>query len=322
MPVFVSIEPANFCQLRCPECPVGQRASLSDTPDSPKEKRPRQLLSMDAFRTILTQIQSTAHTVQFYFQGEPLLNPALPDMIALAHRVGMYTIVSTNAQALTEDMAERLVASGLSRIIVSIDGFTPESYAAYRVGGHLPLALAGLRYLREAKRRHRSHICIELQVLRLSSNESEWAWIRRHYRTLGASCLTFKTAQLYGYEHGHPLMPSSPRYSRYRLGKDGLYHLHRPRRRSCYRLWSGCVITADGTVLPCCYDKSSSHPFGNCLATNKSPFGSCLTTDSSISPALSPTSLHSLYHSPAAHTFRTTILRHRHSVAMCQECYY
>ena len=296
MPVFVSIEPANFCQLRCPECPVGQRASLSDTPDSPKEKRPRQLLSMDAFRTILTQIQSTAHTVQFYFQGEPLLNPALPDMIALAHRAGMYTIVSTNAQALTEDMAERLVASGLSRIIVSIDGFTPESYSAYRVGGHLPLALAGLRYLREAKRRHRSHICIELQVLRLSSNESEWAWIRRHYRTLGASCLTFKTAQLYDYEHGHPLMPSSPRYSRYRLGKDGLYHLH----RSCYRLWSGCVITADGTVLPCCYDKSSSHPLGNCLITH----------------------LQTIWHSATANTFRETILLKRDVVAMCQECYY
>lgn len=300
MPTFVSIEPANFCQLRCPECPVGQRASQSDTPDSIQTKRPRQLLSPDAFRTILAQIQSTAHTVQFYFQGEPLLNPALPDMIALARRVGMYTIVSTNAQALTEDMAERLVASGLNRIIVSIDGFTPESYAAYRVGGHLPLALAGLRYLRAAKQRHRSHIRIELQVLRLSTNESEWAWIRRHYRTLGASCLTFKTAQLYDYEHGHPLMPSSPRYSRYRLGADGLYHLHRPRRRSCYRLWSGCVITANGTVLPCCYDKSSSHPFGNCLTTP----------------------LQTLWHSATADMFRATLLEKKDAFGMCRECYY
>lgn len=277
---------------------------------------------MDAFRTILTQIQSTAHTVQFYFQGEPLLNPALPNMIALAHRVGMYTIVSTNAQALTSDMAERLVASGLNRIIVSIDGFTPKSYAAYRVGGHLPLALAGLRYLSEAKRRHRSHIRIELQVLRLSTNESEWTWIRRHYRTLGATCLTFKTAQLYDYAHGHPLMPSSPRHSRYRLGKDGLYHLHRPRHRSCYRLWSGCVITATGTVLPCCYDKSSSHPFGNCLITNKSPLGSCPTTDGSPLSTSSPTPLHTIYHSHAADTFRTTILQKNSTPTICRECYY
>lgn len=322
MPVFVSIEPANFCQLRCPECPVGQRASLPDTPDSVQTKRPRQLLSPDAFRTILTQIQSTAHTVQFYFQGEPLLNPALPDMIALARRVGMYTIVSTNAQALTADMAERLVVSGLNRIIVSIDGFTPESYAAYRVGGHLPLALDGLRHLREAKQRHRSPIRIELQVLRLSTNESEWAWICRHYRTLGASCLTFKTAQLYDYEHGHPLMPSSPRYSRYRLGKDGLYHLHRPRRRSCYRLWSGCVITADGTVLPCCYDKSSSHPFGNCLSADNSITSTPSHRLPSYSRISSPTPLRTIYHSPAANTFRTTILQKNSTPAICRECYY
>jgi MoaA/NifB/PqqE/SkfB family radical SAM enzyme len=60
--------------------------------------------------------------MQFYFQGEPLLNTHLPEMISLAHQTGLYTIVSTNAQALTQEMAEALVKSGLNRIIVSIDG--------------------------------------------------------------------------------------------------------------------------------------------------------------------------------------------------------
>ena len=32
MPLFVSVEPAAICQLRCPECPVGQAktAALTD----------------------------------------------------------------------------------------------------------------------------------------------------------------------------------------------------------------------------------------------------------------------------------------------------
>ena len=258
------------------------------------------MLSLDAFRRILAQVQGSAHTMQFYFQGEPLLNPALPEMIALAHQAGLYTIVSTNAQALTQDMAERLVVAGLSRIIVSIDGFTPESYAAYRVGGHLPLALDGLHYLREAKDKHHSSIRIELQVLRLSTNETEWTWIRRHYRQLGATRLTFKTAQLYDYRHGNPLMPSAPRYSRYRLGADGLYHLHRPHHRSCYRLWSGCVITTNGTVLPCCYDKATAYPLGN----------------------IHTSSLRDTWHSLAANALRSAVLHRCDTIPMCRECYY
>jgi MoaA/NifB/PqqE/SkfB family radical SAM enzyme len=109
------------------------------------------LISMEIFDRVLEQVQTTAHTMQFYFQGEPLLNKQLPEMIARAHHAGLYTIVSTNAQALDKKMADALVKSGLSQIIVSIDGFSEESYTAYRVGGSLHKALEGLLFLRQAK---------------------------------------------------------------------------------------------------------------------------------------------------------------------------
>ena len=299
MPTFVSVEPANWCQLRCPECPVGQRASGKAREENAKS-RPRQLLSTEMFRTILGQIERTAHTIQFYFQGEPLLNAALPEMIAMAHQAGLYTIVSTNGQALNQATAERLVASGLRRVIVSIDGFSQESYSAYRIGGRLELAMAGLHYLQEAKQKYRSPIRIELQVLRLSSNEEQWEHIRQHYREWGATHLTFKTAQFYDYKEGNPLMPSEERYSRYRKEKDGLYHLHRREHRSCYRLWSGCVITAGGTVLPCCYDKGAEYAFGH----------------------IEEQSLESIWHGITAEAFRRRILHKADRPKMCGECYY
>lgn len=99
----------------------------------------------------------------------------------------------------------------------------------------------------------------------LRSNEQEWAWIRRHYRALGADRLVFKTAQFYDFEQGHPLMPSNPKYSRYQLGKDGLYHLRHPVKMPCRRLWMGCVVDALGDVYPCCYDKDRRYPLGNLL---------------------------------------------------------
>ena len=293
LPTFVSIEPANYCQLRCPACPVGQRAANN-------AHHRAQNMSWDTYLRILTQVQATAHTIQFYFQGEPLLNPLLPKMIARARVAGLFTVVSTNAQALTRSMAHELVKSGLHRVIVSIDGFSEESYAAYRVGGDLHRALEGLQFLREAKAEYGSSICIELQVLRLRSNEHEWEWVKRHYKSLGATCLVFKTAQLYDYQHGHPLMPTDERYSRYKKGEDGTYHLARPRRRSCYRLWSGCVVTTTGEVLPCCYDKAGEHAFGSLMEQN----------------------LEQVWHNKNADDFRRQVLQDNHAIPICRECYY
>ena len=191
-------------------------------------------------------------------------------MIREAHEAGLYTIVSTNAQAMTPELAEQLVASGLDRIIISMDGLTDESYNAYRIGGSLEKCKDALKWLRAAKNRtpytvHHTPI-IELQVLRLRSNEHEWTQFKREYKALGADRLVFKTAQLYDYANGHPLMPSDPKYSRYIQGKDGHFH-RRPLGKGCFRVWSGVVITTTGDVLPCCYDKAHAHAYGNIMET-------------------------------------------------------
>ena len=268
-------------------------------------------MPLSIFERVLEQVQATAHTMQFYFQGEPLLNKQLPEMIAAAHKAGLYTIVSTNAQSLSQDMANALVQSGLNRIIVSIDGFSEESYQAYRIGGSLQRALDALRYLANAKRLHKSHIRIELQTLRLKTNEHEWNWIKKNYKRLGATHLAFKTAQLYDFEHGHPLMPTDERHSRYRKTADGTYIHKKSSRLSplasspyrlitlqpCLRLWSGCVITTNGDVLPCCYDKDHKHTLGN----------------------ITSQTLPEIFHGPKAHALRRQILC-GHLPEMCKNC--
>ena len=289
LPTFVSIEPANFCQLHCPQCPVGNKTHIPNSKD---------LLSLAQFQHILEQVRDSVHTIQFFFQGEPLLNNDLPEMIKAASKAGIYTIVSTNALALTPLFAEKLMTSGLNRIIVSIDGMSEESYGAYRVGGNLHKALDGLMYLRQAKDQTASNTHIELQALRLRSNEHEWSAMKRQYKVIGADSLTLKTAQFYDFEHGNPLMPTDERYSRYTKGKDGIYRLKRKPSCSCHRLWTGCVITVTGEVLPCCYDKSAAFSFGNIFAH----------------------SLDEIYHGEKANRFRRTILQKRSRPAMCSNC--
>ncbi len=289
-PLFVSVEPANICQLRCPECPVGSKGERL------KVKGER-LMPRAVWERVLEQIKTCAHTIQFYFQGEPLLHKDLPQMIAEAHEAGLYTIVSTNAQAMTYEMAEALVGAGLNRIIVSMDGLTEASYSAYRVGGKLDQCKAALRWLRQSKIKHQtSNIIIELQCLRLRTNEHEWTEFKKQYKALGADRLVFKTAQLYDYENGHPLMPTNPRYSRYMKGKDGHYH-RKPLGKGCLRVWTGCVITTTGEVLPCCYDKAHTHAFGNIM---EQP-------------------LQALFCNDKANAFRRAAMNQQPQI--CQECY-
>ncbi len=259
-------------------------------------------MSLQTFEHILNQVAPSVHTIQFYFQGEPLLNPDLTKMIAMAHQRNIYTIVSTNAQALTPLLAQRLTEAGLNRIIVSIDGFSQASYEQYRVGGDLHKALDGLQYLHDAQRGHQPWI--ELQVLRLRSNENEWDFVRRHYRSMGANSLTFKTAQFIDFENGNPLMPSNPKYCRYEQQADGHYHLkskhqtpNTKHQTLCRRLWTGCVITTTGEVLPCCYDKQSRYSFGNILQQD----------------------IQTIYHSDKAQSFRRRVLK-GNAIDICQNC--
>ena len=86
-PTFVSVEPAAICQLHCPECPVGQRGERL------KVKGER-LMSREVWEKALREAAPYAHTMQFYFQGEPLLNKDLPTMIREAREEGLYTIAS------------------------------------------------------------------------------------------------------------------------------------------------------------------------------------------------------------------------------------
>ena len=314
-PTFLTIEPSNICQLACPQCPVGiaKKHPKGDTGTSPRNPFPDYPLSLlaDSFRY--------AHTVQFYFQGEPLLNPRLPELICEVAQQGLYTIVSTNAQALDRAMAKRLVVSGLHRIIISMDGLSQSSYEAYRKGGSVEKARAAIRYLREEReiaRRQRlisgDYPLIELQCLLLRSNEREQALMRKTYRLLGADRLTFKTAQFYDYQYGNPLMPARDRDRRYEQCADGTYRMKRhPLRRlwhvltgisPCYRLWAGCVLTTNGDVLPCCYDKSHTHAYGN----------------------IHHASLPTLFRSKQAGAFRRTAIRapFQQAPEICQNCWH
>ncbi|GJM31673.1 MAG: radical SAM protein [Saprospiraceae bacterium] len=254
MPVTVSIEPTTACNLRCPECPSGLRAF----------SRPTGNLKADFFRQTIDELHRELIYLIFYFQGEPYINPQFLEMVQYAHQRGLYTITSTNGHFLNEENARRTVESGLDRLIISVDGTTQEVYEQYRKAGNLEVVLQGARNVVKWKKQLQSttpHIIFQFLVVR--PNEHQIPEIRQLAKEIGVDEVKLKTAQVYDYQHGNPLIPEQEQYARYQKQSDGTYRVKNKLLNHCWKLWHSCVITWDGVVVPCCFDKDAQHRLGD-----------------------------------------------------------
>ena len=254
LPVSLAIEPTTSCNLRCPECPSGLRSFT----------RPTGKLESDLFDLALDQLSDTLIWLTFYFQGEPYLHRGLLQMVRKASKRGIYTSTSTNAHYLNEETARATVESGLDRLIVSIDGTSQEAYASYRKGGNLERVIEGTRNVVRWKKELKSrtpHVIFQFLVVR--QNEHQIPELKSLARELGVDEVKLKTAQIYDFENGSPLIPSDNRYSRYAMNQDGTWSLKNALDDHCWKMWHSCVITWDGRVVPCCFDKDAHHVLGN-----------------------------------------------------------
>lgn len=289
MPISLAVEPANACNLHCISCPIGN-AELN---------RAGGMMSLDVFQSIIDQTYKTLVSVTLYFQGEPFMNQQLHEFVAYAKKHKVYTVVSTNGHFLSEAVCRRMIDAGLDKLIISLDGLDEQSYSAYRVGGKLEKVLQGIETIVAIKQKETvAHPDVTLQTLVLRTNEQQLDKIRTFAKQSGANHLLFKTAQFYNYEAGDPLMPVTSKYARYKKNNQGVFVLKNKIRNRCWRMWSSCVFTWDGFVVPCCFDKDAIHKKGNIQDV---PFYTIWTSD-------------------AYRQFRTKILNARRSISMCNNC--
>ncbi|MBL7790744.1 MAG: SPASM domain-containing protein [Saprospiraceae bacterium] len=289
LPITISIEPTTACNLRCPECPSGLRAF----------SRPTGNLRADFFRQVVDELSPDLLYLIFYFQGEPYINPAFLDMVRYAAGKGLYTITSTNGHFLDDDNARRTVESGLDRLIISVDGATQEVYEQYRKEGKLETVLEGARNVANWKRQlgsHTPHVIFQCLVVR--PNEHQLSDIKQLALDCGADEVRFKTAQVYDYQNGHPLIPVNARYARYAPQSDGSWRVKHRLLNHCWKLWHACVITWDGIVVPCCFDKDATYRLGD-LKT--APF-------------------RQLWQGRDYRDFRSQILKGRDQIDICTNC--
>ena len=289
LPFSISFEPTTACNLRCPECPSGLRSFT----------RPTGNLKQDLFARVMDELGDELWALTFYFQGEPYINPNFLDMVSLASRKGLYTNTSTNAHFLTDEKAEATVRSGLSRLIISLDGTDQTTYSAYRREGELAKVIEGAERIVKWKKKLKSltpHVVFQFLVVK--PNEHQIPEARALAKQIGVDDLWLKTAQIYEPKDDHPLIPSQDKYARYRRNASGVWEVKNKLEDSCWKMWHSCVITWDGRVVPCCFDKDAHHVLGD-LRTH---------------------SFRELWTSDAYNDFRRSLLKSRSTIEMCRNC--
>ncbi len=288
-PISISIEPTTSCNLRCPECPSGLRAFT----------RPIGMLNEDFFKKTINELHKELLYLIFYFQGEPYLNPDFLKMVKYANAKNIYTATSTNAHYLTDENAKLTVESGLDRLIISIDGTTQDVYEQYRIGGKLEKVLQGTRNIvKWRKELNSKKPFIFFQFLVVKPNEHQIEAIKKLADEIGVDEVRFKTAQVYDYENGNSLIPTIDKYSRYKKKDDGTYTIKNKLMDHCWKLWHACVITWDGIVVPCCFDKDATHRFGD----------------------LKKDSFKTIWHNERYNNFRKQIIKGRKHIDICANC--
>ncbi|MDR1608526.1 MAG: radical SAM protein [Deltaproteobacteria bacterium] len=226
-PLQVDYELKTQCNLRCPICPHSQGLPPSGELDKDL-----------ALSLIKEGAQEGQLALGFGGLWEPLTSPHLAELIEVARSAGLIdAMLNTNGQLLTKERSKELIKAGLTRIMISVDAATPETYRKARPGGDYALLVENILGFLAV----RQSLGQKLPILRLSFcvtryNEGELSAFLAKWSEL----VEFFSIQSYG---------------RFPGGSSSLFPKNRPFPKPggiCSQPRQRLLIRASGEVLPCC----------------------------------------------------------------------
>ncbi|MBA2847934.1 heme b synthase [Thermosulfuriphilus ammonigenes] len=140
VPRLVAWEVTRNCNLNCVHC----RAAATRGPYEGE-------LSTEECLRVLREIRELGQPVIILTGGEPLLRPDIFELASYGTELGLRMVMAPNGTLITEEVTEKMKASGIQRVSISLDGATAEAHDSFRkMPGAFEGALRGIRLLKEA----------------------------------------------------------------------------------------------------------------------------------------------------------------------------
>jgi radical SAM protein with 4Fe4S-binding SPASM domain len=247
-PLQVDYELLRSCNLRCPMCPMHFKDNSLFFPKNPNYLTTESVLNLVAEGATHGQM-----AVGFGGLWEPLLWSDLPRIISFAREKGLVeALLNTNGTLLTPSKSQDLIDAGLTRLMVSLDAATPETYNLARPGGDFEIVVNNLKEFLNIRQKKKQLLpLLRLSFCLTSLNEKELIPFLERFQGLA----DYFSIQQYGY-YGGPfkLFPQNP--------------VGTPPGERCAQPFKRLMITHDGNVYPCCDLSRLPAPVGNIKNAN------------------------------------------------------
>lgn len=235
-PLAVDLEFSNGCNFRCTMC---QQAT------GWLKKKDEDFMSWDTLKLAVAQCVSLGVvSMKVNWRGEPTLDPEVAEKIAYIKSQGIHEVqMNTNASKLTPELCDKLIRSGLDRIIFSCDGIEKKTYEEIRKGGNFDVFMENVRTFRQRRNAidatrwpwQRKMPTIRINMAVMDQNRGQVGQYREFFKDIADEFFFNSVYQ--------------PQASDLNKGQ------HRTvKRKGCPQIWQRLIVDVHGSVVPCCVD--------------------------------------------------------------------
>ena len=238
-PLDIIAEASNLCNLRCTMC------FHSDTALPVAETTKVGNMSMDTFIKIVDEgAANNLPALKLNWRGEPMINKNFTKMLRYAKSKRILEVTSlTNGTLMDESVSKAIVDARMDQIVISIDGFTKETYEKIRIGADYDVVIDNLKTLLKLRGSQRKPF-IRLQYTESDVNRHETEMFYRYWHGK-VDEITVSYCQ----DFGSPEKNDAARVPTYEF--------------SCKQPFQRLVIMTDGSVCICATDVMGYNIIGN-----------------------------------------------------------
>ena len=240
-PYVVQMFPIYACNFTCEYCfhsvPRSERGFVSDWP----------VMKYDLYQKCIDELalfEEPLKVLRFVGMGEPLLHKDIARMIAYAveKKVALRVELLTNGSLLTHRMSDALIAAGLSRLVISLQGLSSEKYQQIsNVELDFDELVANIGYFHRQKKD--THVYVKIVDYALDGADAE----REFYGIFGDICDSIAV------ENAVPIMPGVD-YEKVLKTPEGSatqFGLPVAPIQVCPQAFFTMQVNPDGKVVPC-----------------------------------------------------------------------
>lgn len=210
-------------------------------------------MDTELFKKIVDEIASVAPDTEIWptFYGEATtLRDTLYELLRYGRNSGLTNMVLNSNGVLLErhDWIDQILTSGLKRFILSLDGFTSDTFNKIRVGGDRDRVYASIEKLLKRK----EELGLEFPVIQcqfsiMDENEHEVEAFREYWEIRGAEV---KTRQMFSWTNSGDVVASN-------LDYDTTFRI------ACPWAMNTMAIHENGNVVTCAVDYEGKCIIGN-----------------------------------------------------------